>query len=79
MTTIRVGVFGSDGAGPVESVEEVAVSRLVLWVEIDGQRVSGGRLTAVSGTWTGEGAHTTTVEFIGLPEFVYCRRDGTPL
>jgi hypothetical protein len=79
MVQIRVGVSGLNGSGPAIDLGELVAARHVRWVEIDGVRVEGSTLTSVSGRWDGESFHTTTVEFLGLPEFVYLGKDGEPL
>lgn len=79
MPRIRVGVRAWNGAGPAQTYDEIGAARQVMWIEIDGQRLDGSTLRSVSGEWDADSFHTTSVEFLGLPEFVYLDQDGAVL
>lgn len=74
MARIRVGVRAWNGMAGAENTEDMAGTRNVMWVEIDGKRVRD--VMHVEGKW-GEGPHFTTIQFYGpAPEFVYVTTDG---
>jgi hypothetical protein len=79
MAVIKVCVRGYAPTGPARYRGEVVASREIVWVEIDGIRIDGNQLISVGGNWGGQGFHTTEINLVGTPEFVYLGRDDEEL